>query len=54
MFFDPVYLLLMGPAFIISIGAQIWVKSAFSKYSKIASQSGYSGARAANYPSSGV
>jgi len=48
MFFDPLYLLLMAPAFIISIGAQIWVKSAFSKYSKIASQSGYSGARAAN------
>ena len=37
----------MAPAFLISLGAQIWVKSAFSKYSKIDSTSGYSGAQAA-------
>ncbi len=47
LFFDPLYLLLMAPAFLISLGAQIWVKSAFSKYSKIDSTSGYSGAQAA-------
>jgi len=47
MFFDPLYLLFMAPAFLISILAQLWVKGAFSKYSKITSQSGYSGAKAA-------
>jgi len=47
LFFDPLYLFLMAPAFLISLGAQIWVKSAFSKYSKIDSTSGYSGAQAA-------
>lgn len=48
MFFDPLYLLLLAPALLISIGAQIWVKSAFAKYSSVASQSGYSGAQAAS------
>jgi len=47
MFFDPLYLLFMAPAFLISIIAQIWVKGAFSKYSKMNSQSGYSGAKTA-------
>jgi Zn-dependent membrane protease YugP len=47
MFFDPLYLLMMAPALIISVLAQIWVKSAFSKYSRVVSQSGYSGAKAA-------
>ena len=47
MFFDPLYLLFMAPAFLISILAQLWVKGSFSKYSKITSQSGYSGAKAA-------
>jgi Zn-dependent membrane protease YugP len=47
MFFDPLYLIFMAPAFLISIIAQIWVKGAFSKYSKMSSQSGYSGAKTA-------
>ena len=47
MFFDPLYLLFMAPAFLVSILAQLWVKGSFSKYSKISSQSGYSGAKAA-------
>jgi len=47
LFFDPLYLVFMAPALVISLGAQIWVKRAFSKYSKIASRSGYSGGRAA-------
>ena len=47
MFFDPLYLLFMAPAFLISILAQLWVKGSFSKYSKISSQSGYTGAKAA-------
>jgi hypothetical protein len=37
----------MAPAFLVSILAQLWVKGSFSKYSKISSQSGYSGAKAA-------
>ncbi|MCX8011942.1 MAG: zinc metallopeptidase, partial [Desulfobacterota bacterium] len=47
MFFDPLYFLMMAPALLISVLAQIWVKSAFSKYSRVVSQSGYSGAKAA-------
>ena len=46
--FDPLYLLFMLPALALSVGAQIWVKSAFSKYSKVFSRSGYSGAQAAH------
>ena len=48
MFFDPLYLVLMAPALIISVGAQLWVKSAFSKYSRVPSGGGYSGAQAAH------
>jgi len=48
MFFDPLYLLLMIPTFILSVGAQIWVKRSFSKYNKIASQRHVSGAQAAH------
>ncbi|HQO78318.1 MAG TPA: zinc metallopeptidase, partial [Thermodesulfobacteriota bacterium] len=47
MFFDPLYILFMAPALIISLFAQIWVKRAFAKYSKVSSHSGYSGAQAA-------
>jgi len=46
-YFDPTYFIFVGPAFILAIIAQIWVKSAFSKYSKVASSSGYSGAQTA-------
>lgn len=41
------YIVLVLPAFIFSITAQIMVKSAFSSQSKIYSRSGYSGAQAA-------
>lgn len=41
------YIVLVLPAFIFSIIAQIMVKSAFSSQSKIYSRSGYSGAQAA-------
>jgi uncharacterized protein len=47
MLFDPMYLLIVGPAFLLSIIAQIWVKSAFSKYSQIGVLSNLSGAEAA-------
>jgi hypothetical protein len=47
MIFDPVYLLLMAPAFIFSLITSFWVKSAFKKYSKVATASGLTGAQAA-------
>lgn len=45
--FDPLYLLLIGPALILSVGAQLWVKSAFAKYSSMGNRQGLSGAEAA-------
>jgi len=45
--FDPLYLLLIGPALILSVGAQWWVKSAFAKYSAMGNRQGLSGAEAA-------
>jgi uncharacterized protein len=47
MFFDPMYFLIVGPAFILSIVAQIWVKSTFSRFSKVGVAGGLSGAEAA-------
>ncbi|MBN2225098.1 MAG: zinc metallopeptidase [Deltaproteobacteria bacterium] len=47
MIFDPLYLLLMAPAFIFSLITSFWVKSAFRKYSKVATASGLTGAQAA-------
>ncbi len=47
MIFDPVYLLIMAPAFIFSLITSFWVKSAFRKYSKVATASGLTGAQAA-------
>ncbi len=47
MFFDPVYLMIVGPALILSVVAQIWVKSAFARYSKIGVRGGLSGSEAA-------
>ncbi|MBR4799245.1 MAG: zinc metallopeptidase, partial [Clostridia bacterium] len=47
MFLDPVYLLLIIPAFVLGLAAQILVKSRYNKYSKIASRSGLTGAQAA-------
>lgn len=49
MFFDPMYFLFVGPAMILSLVAQFWVKSAFNKYSKVGIQRGLSGAEVAQY-----
>lgn len=46
-YFDPLYLMLIGPALLLSILAQGFVKSTYSKYSKIMSAKGYSGAETA-------
>ena len=47
MIFDPLYLLLTLPALVFSIWAQVRVKGAFKKYSKVSLRSGMSGAEAA-------
>jgi Zn-dependent membrane protease YugP len=44
---DPLYIILIAPAFILSLVASYKVKSTFAKYSKIRSSQGYSGAEAA-------
>ena len=47
MFFDPLYFMIVGPALILSIVAQVWVKRAFHKYSEVGTMGGLSGAEAA-------
>lgn len=47
MFFDPLYFIIVGPALILSIVAQIWVKRAFGKYSQVATSGRQSGAQVA-------
>ena len=49
MFFDPKYFIMVGPAILLSIVAQVWVKRAFTKYSKVGVQRGLSGAEVAEY-----
>lgn len=49
MFFDPMYFLFVGPAMLLSLVAQFWVKSAFGRYSQVAIQRGMSGAEVAQY-----
>lgn len=46
-YIDPYYILIVGPAIVLSIIAQIMVKSTFSKYSSIQSKSRLTGAEAA-------
>jgi len=46
-YFNPLYLLISIPALILGIVAQIKVKSAFSKYSKIPNEEGLTGAQSA-------
>lgn len=48
LYFDPVYYLMVGPALVLSIVAQIKVKSTFARYSKIGTAGGMSGAEAAS------
>jgi uncharacterized protein len=47
LFFDPVYLMIVGPALLLSIIAQIKVKSTFARYSQVGTAGGMSGAEAA-------
>jgi len=47
MYFDPLYLLLVLPAFGLSLWASFRVKSAFNKYSRVRAMSGLTGAQAA-------
>ncbi len=47
MFFDPFYFLIVGPALLLSIIAQIKVQSTFARYSQVGTASGMSGAEAA-------
>ncbi len=47
MLFDPVYLLFVGPALLLSLWASWLTKSRFNTYSRIATSSGLSGAEAA-------
>lgn len=46
-YFNPLYILISIPALLLGIFAQIKVKSAFSKYSKISNEEGLTGAQAA-------
>ena len=43
MFFDPLYMLVMAIGFILSFGAQAWVKSATSRWDKVALKGGMTG-----------
>ena len=47
MFFDPYYLLFIGPFILLSIWATVRVKGTFSKYNQVPLRSGYTGAQAA-------
>ncbi len=47
MFIDPLYIIMIVPALLLSIYAQIKVKSSYSRYSKIPTSTGISGAHAA-------
>jgi Zn-dependent membrane protease YugP len=47
MIFDPLYLLFVAPTMLLSLIAQIWVKKAFSQYSKVGLSTGLSGAETA-------
>ena len=45
--FDPLYLLMIAPALLLAVVAQLLVKHTFNKYSKVRSYSGLTGAQAA-------
>ncbi len=46
-YFDPLYLVLVGPALLLALYAQIKVSGSFAKYKRVAASSGLSGAEAA-------
>jgi Zn-dependent membrane protease YugP len=43
MMFDPLYTLVLGVGFVLSLAAQIWVKSSVHRWSQIAVRSGFTG-----------
>jgi Zn-dependent membrane protease YugP len=47
LFFDPIYLLFLAPGLLLAAWAQYRIRSAYDQASRIAPQSGYSGAEAA-------
>lgn len=47
MFIDPLYLILLAPAFLFALYASFKTRSAFKKYSKVRAMSGLTGAQAA-------
>ncbi|MBI3962364.1 MAG: zinc metallopeptidase [Deinococcus sp.] len=49
LFFDPLYLVLMMPAILLALWAQVRVSAAFSQYQRMASRSGLSGAEVARH-----
>lgn len=48
MYFDPIYLCLMAPAFLLMMFAQLWVSSTYKKWSGIGNSARVSGAETAN------
>lgn len=46
-FFDPLYLVIVGPTILLAILAQMMVKSAYTRYRRVGSRRGFSGAEAA-------
>ena len=46
-FFDPMYLLVVGPTLLLALWAQFRVKAAYARYAKVPNQRGASGARVA-------
>ena len=46
--FDPMYLLFLGPAMLLALWAQFRVKSAFAEASQVPSRTGLTGAQAAD------
>lgn len=49
MYFDPLYLIMIGPAMLFALWAQMKVKWAFTHYQRVGSSSGLTGAEAAGY-----
>ncbi len=43
MFFDPLYLIVLGVGALLSFGAQLWVKSKYNEWSQIGTRRGWSG-----------
>lgn len=48
MYFDPIYLCLMAPAFLLMMFAQWWVSSTYKKWSRIENNARVSGGEIAN------